>query len=220
MAKVLPKGQQARADFPRFGVWNYATFKAKESTSFSIQIGGDITPFTLTHADLQTLEHIGQVSDFHCVTTWSHCDNHWGGYRFGDFYKQFIQPKLENAAEYNVVIFKAQDRYQSSMFLEDALAEDVLLADQLDGKPLSAIHGAPLRLVAPAHYGYKNVKHLQQIEFRMADNRPKTLRQRLMNHPRGRVAYEERGEFLPGWLLRYIWRPLIGTTIRRMQPDA
>ena len=50
------------------------------------------------------------------------------------------------------------------MLLEDALADDVLLADRLDGAPLDAKHGAPVRLVAPAHYGFINVKHLCRIE--------------------------------------------------------
>ena len=35
------------------------------------------------------------------------------------------------------------------MLLDDALADDVLLADHLDGVPLEAKHGAPVGLVAP-----------------------------------------------------------------------
>lgn len=217
MATALPKGQRTRPDFPRFGVWNYANFKPKVTETYSIHIVGDISPFTITQAELQTLERIEQVSDFHCVTTWSYRDAYWGGYRFKDFYARFVEPTLTSDQACNVINLQAQDGYRSNMLLEDALAEDVLLADEFAGKPLSALHGAPLRFVAPAHYGYKNVKHLHSIEFRVVDNRKKSLRQRLMNHPRGRVAYEERGEFLPGWLLRYIWRPLIGTTVRRMQ---
>jgi DMSO/TMAO reductase YedYZ molybdopterin-dependent catalytic subunit len=50
------------------------------------------------------------------------------------------------------------------LLLSDLLAAEVLLADILDGLPLSMEHGAPLRLVAPAHYGYKSVKHLSGIE--------------------------------------------------------
>ena len=29
-----------------------------------------------------------------------------------------------------------------------------------------------------------------------------------MGHPRARVALEERGRWVPGWLLRYLYRPL------------
>lgn len=30
-----------------------------------------------------------------------------------------------------------------------------------------------------------------------------------LDHPRARVAQEERARWLPGWLLRYAYRPLI-----------
>ncbi|MBC7984424.1 MAG: molybdopterin-dependent oxidoreductase, partial [Candidatus Obscuribacterales bacterium] len=92
---------------------------------------------------------------------------------------------------------------------------DVLLADTLNDAPLSIEHGAPLRLVAPAHYGYKNVKHLSQIEFwrDRGDYRPSALR--FMDHPRARVAFEERGQIFPGWFLRYLYRPLIDSTVKQ-----
>ena len=108
MAKTLPKGQQVRSDFPRFGVWDYAKFKAQETDSFSITIGGDIDSFTITQDDLQKLERIEQVSDFHCVTTWSYCDVHWGGYRFRDFYEQFIQPTLADNQSCNIIMFRGR----------------------------------------------------------------------------------------------------------------
>jgi DMSO/TMAO reductase YedYZ molybdopterin-dependent catalytic subunit len=34
----------------------------------------------------------------------------------------------------------------------------------MDGKPLAQEHGAPLRLVIPEMYGYKNVKWLERID--------------------------------------------------------
>ena len=43
------------------------------------------------------------------------------------------------------------------------------MADHLDGQLLPIEHGAPLRLIAPAHYGYKSVKHLHRIEFWRSD---------------------------------------------------
>jgi hypothetical protein len=34
-----------------------------------------------------------------------------------------------------------------------------------------------------------------------------------MDHPRARVALEERGRGAPGWLLRRLYRPLIAPTV-------
>jgi DMSO/TMAO reductase YedYZ molybdopterin-dependent catalytic subunit len=43
-----------------------------------------------------------------------------------------------------------------------------MLAYEMDGKPLSRPHGAPLRLVMPKMYGYKSVKWVSRIELRHA----------------------------------------------------
>jgi DMSO/TMAO reductase YedYZ molybdopterin-dependent catalytic subunit len=40
-----------------------------------------------------------------------------------------------------------------------------MLAYEMEGKPLPRAHGAPLRLVIPEMYGYKNVKWLNGINL-------------------------------------------------------
>ena len=40
-----------------------------------------------------------------------------------------------------------------------------MLAYEMDGQPLSREHGAPLRLVIPDMYGYKNVKWVEQVNL-------------------------------------------------------
>ena len=51
------------------------------------------------------------------------------------------------------------------MSIEDALADDVLIAEHLDGRPLDGDHGAPARLVSPDQYGFVSTKHLCSIEL-------------------------------------------------------
>lgn len=213
---TLPRGQQERHDFPRFGVWSFADYDAPESTSYKLHCSGDIEPITLIQSDLEQLERVEQVSNFHCVTTWSYRDVAWGGYRFNEFYEHFIQPKLKTNKAPELVVFRGGDKYKSSLLLEDALKDDVLLADSLNGAQLSAEHGAPLRVIAPAHYGYKNLKHLTKIEF-IQDATSYRPRLNFAEHPRARVAYEERARYLPGWFFRYLYRPLIGMTVRKMK---
>jgi len=131
--------------------------------------------------------------------------------------EQIILPQVKPAEAANFVILRAQDGYRTNLILEDILNDDVLLADRLNGEPLSIEHGAPIRLVAPAHYGYKNLKHVKQIEFWFDDSHYNYSRFRFLTHPRGRVAFEERGKGLPGWLLRYVYRPMIDRTAARFQ---
>ena len=49
--------------------------------------------------------------------------------------------------------------------MPQALLHDVMLAYEMDEKPLPRDHGAPLRLIIPDMYGYKNVKWLREINL-------------------------------------------------------
>ena len=208
----LPPGQKARTDFPRFGLTPYARCFPRDEHAREIQLSGDVLDAMTIPFALEGLERREQVSDFHCVTTWSRRALRWGGVRFSDFYQLHIAPRVDPALGVSWVVLKGQDGYQSRMLLSDLLAPDVLMADTLDGLPLSLDHGAPLRVVAPAHYGYKSVKHLCHIECWQAEPKLAASAFAFMNHPRGRVAHEERAQWLPGWLLRHVYRPLIKPT--------
>ncbi len=212
----LPPGQQVRQDFPRFGLTPYAKRYQKDFGKLDLKIGGNCmkSEFGVTTTHLEELHRVALTADFHCVTTWTVQDLAWSGFRFKDFYQRFIQPKISDVESIHWVIFKSIDGYRSRMLLEDLLTDDVILADQLNQKPLCSIHGAPLRLVAPAHYGYKNPKYLKAIEFQSSEYQFKPPLLAFMEHPRARVALEERGQFFPGWLLRRVYRPMIKSTIR------
>lgn len=213
----LPPGQRETEDFPRFGLTPFAVRFPTVIDTISLQIGGDVRTPVDVGPTLASLARVEQCADFHCVTTWTRRALPWSGVRFADFYRELVVPMAGAAPEAGFVVLRGQDGARTSLPLEDLLADDVLLADRLSGQPLSIEHGAPLRLVAPAHYGYKSVKHLNRIEFwRSGDNyRPFGLR--FMVHPRARVAHEERGQWVPGWLLRHLYRPLIRPTVARFQ---
>ncbi len=200
---------------PRFGLIPFAERFPRVTDRVSLRVEGEVAAPLDAGAALARLPRAEQVCDFHCVTTWSRRALHWSGVRFTDFYQQVVRPLAGAAEDARFVVLHGQDGARTSLPLEDLLAPDVLLADRLDGQPLPIAHGAPLRLVAPAHYGYKSIKHLHRIELRRSgvDYHPVGLR--FMEHPRARVALEERGQWLPGWLLRHLYRPLIKPTARR-----
>jgi DMSO/TMAO reductase YedYZ molybdopterin-dependent catalytic subunit len=209
--KPLPPGQFVYPSFDRFGLGLFAKRFPNQPERIELSIGGDVeSPLTVS-GELSSLPRVEQVSDFHCVTTWSCLDVRWSGVRFSDFYEQIVAPRVKPQDGATFVVFRGQDGYACSMQLADLLAPDVLLADTVDGHDLGIEHGAPLRLVAPAHYGYKNVKHIAAIEF-WRDRRyyrfPFPYPQ-LMDHPRGRVAFEERARYLPIWLVRLVYRALM-----------
>lgn len=217
MSAPLPPGQYELNEFPRFGIGKYANRFPRSPDKISVNIGGDISkPFQLED-ELRQLERVEQISDFHCVTTWSKRDVAWGGYRFSNFYESIVLGACEPENTANFVIFRCQDGFRAAMQLDDLMKADVLLADTLEGSPLSIANGAPLRLVAPSHYGYKSPKHICGIEFWRDDRKYSPPAFAFMDHPRGRVEYEERGQWVSGRLLRWLYRPLVSPTRRKFR---
>jgi DMSO/TMAO reductase YedYZ molybdopterin-dependent catalytic subunit len=207
--EVLPPGQVECEEFPRFG-WGQFAFRFPADTSrIQIAVRGDVDAPLTVGPELASLPRVDQVSDFHCVTTWSKRRLRWGGFRFRDFFEVIVKPMVTPQPGADLVVFRSQDGYAQSLPLEDLLAPDVLLADQLGGDPLSIAHGAPIRLVAPAHYGYKNVKHLRSVEFWRDAREYRFVGPKFMDHPRARVALEERGRGVPAWILRRTYPALV-----------
>jgi DMSO/TMAO reductase YedYZ molybdopterin-dependent catalytic subunit len=213
----LPPGQHARADFPRFGTHLY--LRAPDlPVDPVIEVAGVVQEVVFVPADALTrLPRRAQTSALHCVSGWSAINLRWEGVPFTDFYVEFIEPVLDCEATH--LILEGSDGYRVVERLADALARDVLIADRLNGKPLSSDHGAPLRFVSPSQYGYVSVKHLARIEVHAREPRMNFSWVHWMGaaimrppffwrHPRGRVWNEERNRYLPAWLLRPIYAPL------------
>jgi len=71
------------------------------------------------------------------------------------------------------LVFTGEDRgiqgeieqdYQRSLTVADASRPEVLLAYEMNGRPLEPQHGSPVRLIVPGWYGMAHVKWLRSIE--------------------------------------------------------
>ena len=116
-------------------------------------------PLTLDYAQLRSLPRAEQVSDFHCVTGWSVKHVRWGGVRFRDL----LAAARPQPGAGSLTSTSAEKPYVDSLSLRQAELADAMLAYELDEKPLSRAHGAPVRVVIPEMYGYKNVKWVERI---------------------------------------------------------
>jgi len=213
----LPANQFEAKAFVRFGLGKFRRKRIDETLAPALKLGGNVSSALDLWDRLEQVPRHDQVSDFHCVTTWSVRGLRWSGYRFADIHTQLIEPLAQPESGANVIVLRGSDGYCCALQLDDLLRDDVMLADRLDGEPLSVDHGAPLRLVAPAHYGYKSVKHLVAIEY-WKDRRHYRFPfpyPGFIDHPRGRVAFEERARLVPNALLRPIYRFLIPRSVRK-----
>ena len=69
----------------------------------------------------------------------------------------------------------AADGFTSNIPLERVVAPSsddlpVLLAYELNGEPLSVLRGAPVRMILPEAWGYKNVKWLESLDLSSSDD--------------------------------------------------
>jgi DMSO/TMAO reductase YedYZ molybdopterin-dependent catalytic subunit len=130
--------------------------------AYRLTIGGLVErPATLSWARCTALPGVEQTSRFHCVTGWTVDGVRWEGVRPQTLI-ELVRPRPE--ARY-VTFGSLEGPYTDQLSIEQFMLPDVLIARAMDGAPLSRAHGAPLRLVIPDMYGYKNVKWLSSLTF-------------------------------------------------------
>ena len=213
----LPPGQRAVRGLPRFGI-DRTRPAPRVPEDLVIEVTGPLTRrVALTPADLVDLPRREVVTDLHCVAGWSAVGLRWEGVAFVDLYRLLVEPALAAGARVGYLVFVGADGYRSIVAVQDALVEDVLLADRLDGQPLTAEHGAPVRLVSPDQYGFVSTKHLCRVElyrsepaaFYHSGRRSQRALRLVRPHRRARVWREERHRYLPSWLVRRVYRLLV-----------
>ena len=132
-----------------------------DPATWKLRIDGLVErPVEIDHAQLLSLPRANQVSTFHCVTGWIVRNVHWGGVRFHDLLALAKPLPQANALHF----VSAEKPYEDYLDMRQVALSDVMLAYEMDGRPLPREHGAPVRVVIPEMYGYKNVKWVERIE--------------------------------------------------------
>jgi DMSO/TMAO reductase YedYZ molybdopterin-dependent catalytic subunit len=131
-----------------------------DPATWSLRVDGLVeAPQEYSYDALRALPRAEQVSTFYCVTGWTVKDVHWAGVRLAEI----LRPARPRASA-SVLTFTSSERpYVDTLTREQAGLGDVMLAYEMDGEPLTRAHGAPVRLVIPRMYGYKNVKWVERI---------------------------------------------------------
>ena len=167
----LPVGQHEVRNWPVLDLGDVPSISKAE---WRLEIGGLVeNPVTLAWTEFQALPQVEDVSDFHCVTTWSRFDNRWNGVRFRTI-AELVVPRPEAVH----VLCTAYDRapgtdvpYTTNLPLAHAVEDDVLLAHTWEGQPLPREHGGPCRMITPKLYAWKGAKWIRRIELLAADRK-------------------------------------------------
>lgn len=158
----LPPGQRQVFNFP---VLDLGVKPVVALDRWELKLSGLVDhPVSLNWAEFQALPQVTDVSDFHCVTTWSQFDMAWAGVAMVTL-AELARPR----PEVQHVAFKAFDGYSTNNPLAICLDDDVLVAHSWNGKPLPAEHGGPARVILPKRYAWKGAKWVREIQFLAQD---------------------------------------------------
>jgi DMSO/TMAO reductase YedYZ molybdopterin-dependent catalytic subunit len=158
----LPPGQHLTSGFP---VLDLGIRPAISLERWRLEISGLVeNPRTFSWDEFNALPRFEDMSDFHCVTTWSKFDCRWSGVAFFTL-AETVKPKPEARH----VLFTSYDGYSTNVRLEDCADDDVLIATRFDGQPIPLEHGGPARVIIPKLYAWKGAKFVRLIEFASED---------------------------------------------------
>lgn len=163
-------------------VWKHAS--DFEVEPWKVEITGECNePATFDLDDLLELEHEERIYHFRCVERWA-MNVPWSGFPLSKLLER-VEPKasakyvrfesaLERAQMPGVVAAGYYPwPYHEGLRMDEAMNELTLVATGVYGKPLLKQHGAPVRIVVPWKYGYKNPKSIVKIE--LSTSEPETF---------------------------------------------
>ena len=166
----LYRPQDVTVDYPVNGLDTpqqpeYVALLQDDFSSYHLPVAGLVEhPQSFTLRQLRALASLDQITRHDCVEGWS-VVGEWRGVPLGSFL-QLVRPKPE--ARY--VVFYSYDhdsggqQFYGSLDLQQAAHPQTQLALDLNGKPLDAAHGAPVRLRIPTQLGYKSTKWIRNIQ--------------------------------------------------------
>lgn len=134
---------------------------------------------SVSMAEIRQLPKVEMVTELNCVEGWSQVV-HWGGARLVDFLARFELGNVSGAKWTSatgpadllpyIQLATPDHEYYVGLDMPSAIHPQTLLCYEMNGQPLTAGHGAPLRLVITVKYGIKSIKRIGHL--RLATERP------------------------------------------------
>jgi DMSO/TMAO reductase YedYZ molybdopterin-dependent catalytic subunit len=148
-----------------FYVTSYARTPSVDVGSWRFRIKGLVeNPQQFSYADILRLPKIDKMLTLECISNppdgTAISNASWTGVQ--------LRPLLERArvkrgARY--VAMRGADGYHTVLPVDELMREENFLPYRMNGQPLPAEHGYPLRIFIPGKYGMKQPKWLTELEF-------------------------------------------------------
>jgi sulfoxide reductase catalytic subunit YedY len=190
---------------------------AMRTDPWEIKVGGLVKKPGKLHLEdiLGNFDLEERIYRFRCVEAWSMVVP-WIGFPLSKLLERFEPETDGKFVEFKTLYRRSEMRgtrsftsiidwpYREGLRMDEAMNPLTLMTVGLYGKTLPNQSGAPLRLIVPWKYGFKNIKSV--VEINVTDRQPRTSWQELapqeygfyanvnpeVSHPRWSQAYERR----------------------------
>ena len=134
--------------------------------NYSLRIDGLVeNPQVFSFAELKAMPKQEQITEHFCIQGWSGVAK-WGGIPMRHILEIVKpMPDARYAVFYSFSEGRAGGRYYDAHKIENMRHHLTILAYEMNGAPVSVLHGAPLRLRCENELGFKMVKWIEAIEF-------------------------------------------------------
>ncbi len=133
---------------------------------YRLRVGGLVEqPGEWSLAELRAMPQQEQITTHFCIQGWSGVAK-WGGVPMRHIL-DLVRPtaKARYAVFYSLADGGDGGRYYDCHRMENMRHTLTMLAIDMNGEPVSVLHGAPVRLRCENELGFKNVKWIAAIEF-------------------------------------------------------
>lgn len=157
-----------------------------KTSPWMVQVEGEVEkPGTYTLEDVLKPHPVEErIYRLRCVEAWSMVIP-WSGFPLADLLKRFqptsrakyvafesIYDPAHLSGQKNSVMSDLHWPYVEGLRIDEAMHPLAFIATGIYGKPIPNQNGAPLRLVVPWKYGFKNIKSI--VKIRLQEQQPPT----------------------------------------------
>jgi sulfoxide reductase catalytic subunit YedY len=144
----------------------YDSLVAEQFAHYKLRVSGLVqAPREFSLADLKAMRKQEQITTHFCIQGWSGVAK-WGGVPMRDILDLVKPlPEARYAVFYSLADGSEGGRYYDAHEIFNMRHRLTILAYEMNEKPLSVLHGAPLRLRCENELGFKMVKWIAAIEL-------------------------------------------------------
>ena len=121
-------------------------------------------PLQYTYDELKAMPSVSEYATLECISDKVEGDLISTAYWKGVSLKSILE-KAQVLPEAIYIVFRCSDGYDVGIPLDRGLMDGTILAYEMNGVPLPAEHGFPVRAIVPGLYGMMNAKWITEIEL-------------------------------------------------------